>query len=169
MENTGGLGDFRHPGPAASAKPRTSRHRCVFMRRGVRSVETAGRRRSDASGACRGKGQPVLGPDLNCSESSGCMSAPVIAPLSRCLRYVDLSPSASSGHPRDRPARCHQVLRLQRREVGGRGQHVFRADVGNDRGHEEPFNACYAGQGEVACFPRLVSMLERPLATDLRA
>jgi hypothetical protein len=31
---------------------------------------TAGRRRSDSSGACRGKGQPVLGADLNCSESS---------------------------------------------------------------------------------------------------
>ena len=30
---------------------------------------TAVRRRSDASGACRGKGQPVLGADLNCSES----------------------------------------------------------------------------------------------------
>jgi hypothetical protein len=27
-------------------------------------------------------------------------------------------------------------LRLQRREVRGRGQHVFRTEVGNDRGHE---------------------------------
>jgi hypothetical protein len=33
------------------------------------SYGPAGRRRSDALGACRGKGQPVLGADLNCSES----------------------------------------------------------------------------------------------------
>ena len=38
-------------------------------RRPIIAVGTAGCRRFDASGACRGEGQPVLGADLNRSES----------------------------------------------------------------------------------------------------
>jgi hypothetical protein len=39
---------------------------------------TRGRRRFDASGACRWKGQPVLGADLNCSEK-GRASTPLLS------------------------------------------------------------------------------------------
>jgi hypothetical protein len=41
------------------------------------SVGTAGRRRFDASGTCRGEGQPVLGAGLNCSELMGCGPPPL--------------------------------------------------------------------------------------------
>ena len=52
------------------------------------------------------------------------------------VRDMSLYPRSPSADMRIRQLRCHQVLRLQRREVGGRGQHVFLADVGNDVGHE---------------------------------
>jgi len=56
---------------------------------------TAGRRRSDASGACPGKGQPVLGADLNRSESRCCCGTPEgpcpswVDTVERILRFHD--------------------------------------------------------------------------------
>jgi hypothetical protein len=48
----------------------------------------AGRRRSDASGACRGKGQPVLGADLNRSELSYLLMSQHFLPRSVPNRHL---------------------------------------------------------------------------------
>ena len=70
---------------------------------------TARRSRFDASGACRGQGQPVLGADLNCSELRWRRPAPL------ALLMAD---SGSGDVPHFAPLAATPRRRLRRRKGG---------------------------------------------------
>ena len=73
-------------------------------RRRSYQLGTAGRRRFDASGACRGKGQPVLGADLNCSKSV-CRAMPLRNPPVRPGSLGGQTIAAADQHAADPLAR----------------------------------------------------------------
>jgi hypothetical protein len=71
----------------------------------------AGRRRSDPSGACPGKGQPVCGADLNRSESSWSASLALVANSSTSWS-LGLGTSMTSNGFRVRPRGSTELLRF---------------------------------------------------------